>query len=106
MVQDTLDKISGAIPRMPDADMILPYLRRMNAARYYRNFGPLVEEFEVRIADGINLAPDCLTTLSSGTSSLKLALHASAPIPGSDALLDIFSYAPRRPRGRPHAVFC
>jgi len=40
MVQDTLDKISGAIPRMPDADMILPYLRRMYAARYYSNFGP------------------------------------------------------------------
>lgn len=93
MVQDTLDKISVAIPRMPDADMILPYLRRMDAARYYSNFGPLVEEFEARIADGFNLAPDCVTTLSSGTSSLTLALRASAP----DALLDIFSYAPRRP---------
>ena len=99
MVQDTPDKISVAIPRMPDADMILPYLRRMDAARYYSNFGPLVEEFEARIADGFDLAPDCVTTLSSGTSALTLALRASAPIPGNLCMMPSWTFS-----ATPHAA--
>ena len=50
MVQKAPENISVAIARMPDADALLPYLRRIDAARYYSNFGPLVQEFEARIA--------------------------------------------------------
>ena len=51
MVQDTPYKISVAIPSMPDADMVLSYLRCMDMVRYCSNFGPLVEKFKARGAD-------------------------------------------------------
>ena len=38
------------MPSLPTADELLPYLRRIDANRWYSNFGPLVSEFESRIA--------------------------------------------------------
>ena len=43
--------IPAACPRLPDADAVLPYLRRMDAARTYSNFGPLLTAFEARLAE-------------------------------------------------------
>src|SRR5690348_3230106 len=36
--------------QLPDADALLPYLQRIDAARWYTNFGPLVVELEQRLA--------------------------------------------------------
>ena len=74
MVQDTPYKISVAIPSMPDADMVLSYLRCMDMARYCSNFGTLVEKFEAWGADFFYLVPDCVIVLFIGTSTLILAL--------------------------------
>ena len=36
-------------PRLPDADRLLPYLRRIDASEFYSNHGPLGAEFEERL---------------------------------------------------------
>lgn len=64
-------KIALQRPLLPSADKILPYLRRIDAARYYSNVGPLVLEFEKRLAEifGTNVV-----TTSSATSALTACL--------------------------------
>ena len=93
MVQNAAQKISVAIPRMPDADMVLPYLRRIDAARYYSNFGPLVREFEARIGAGYGVEPACVSSVASGTAALTLALRASAPTPGSLCMMPSWTFS-------------
>lgn len=39
-------KIPLLIPCLPTADQVLPWLRRIDEARWYTNFGPPVREFE------------------------------------------------------------
>jgi dTDP-4-amino-4,6-dideoxygalactose transaminase len=70
------------IPDLPPADAILPFLQRMEEARWYSNFGPLVCEFETKLhalmsaherqtqARAIHL-----TTVSSGYHALELGLR-------------------------------
>jgi dTDP-4-amino-4,6-dideoxygalactose transaminase len=64
------------IPSLPLAQTILPYIERIDANRWYSNFGPLVLEFEEELK---NLWPSqkvFLTTTSSGTTALLAALLA------------------------------
>ena len=42
--------VAVARPHMPDAAALLPYLQQMDAARWYSNFGPLLLDFEARLA--------------------------------------------------------
>jgi hypothetical protein len=49
--------IPVAWPRLPDATAILPFLERIDAARIYSNFGPLVREFEAGLARHFNVEP-------------------------------------------------
>ena len=58
--------IAIAVPRMPDADALTPYLRCIEEAHSYSNFGPPVHEFEARAAANFGIEPTSLTTLSSG----------------------------------------
>ncbi|MCR9070577.1 MAG: DegT/DnrJ/EryC1/StrS family aminotransferase [Alphaproteobacteria bacterium] len=67
-----------ARPRLPDADAILPYLRRIDDNRYYSNFGPLVGEVEARLAKHFDVSPACVTTVANATSGLTAALQAEA----------------------------
>jgi dTDP-4-amino-4,6-dideoxygalactose transaminase len=60
---------------MPNADAILPYLRRIDQARWYSNYGPLVLDLEARLADRFT-TPTTVATVSSGTLALTLALQA------------------------------
>ena len=39
--------IPVAQPRLPTTDEIAPYLRRIDASRWYSNGGPLVQEFGI-----------------------------------------------------------
>lgn len=52
------------VPDVPTADEILPYLRRVDAAKWYTNGGPLVQELERRLGG---------VTVSSATTGLELA---------------------------------
>jgi dTDP-4-amino-4,6-dideoxygalactose transaminase len=73
-------------PRLPTAERLLPYLQRMDAARTYSNYGPLVVELERRLARHFALAEGTAVTASSGLAALigatlALAGRASAKRP-------------------------
>ena len=65
-------------PRLPCAERLLPYLRRIDAARLYSNRGPLVDELERRLARLTGAPPHGLRTAASGTLALTLAILAHA----------------------------
>ena len=67
--------IPTARPRLPGADSLLPYLRRMDAARTYSNFGPLLSEFEARLAARFSPAAEVVTCVNA-TQALTLTLQA------------------------------
>jgi len=80
-----------AWPRLPMADSIFPYLRRIDATRRYSNCGPLIQEFEARLAAhgaGVGAA-----TVANATIGLALALMAQEPPPGSLCMVPSWSFA-------------
>lgn len=60
-------------PKLPSADALLPYLRRIDENRMYCNFGPLNAEYEARLADLFKVP---VVTASSATSALTATLMA------------------------------
>jgi hypothetical protein len=42
-------------PLLPQADRLLPYLRRIDASRIYTNWGPLASELECRLSGQFGL---------------------------------------------------
>jgi dTDP-4-amino-4,6-dideoxygalactose transaminase len=65
-------------PRLPAADSLLPYLRRIDANRIYANFGPLALELEARLAKHFALPENALVSASSGTAALVAAILATS----------------------------
>lgn len=62
-------------PRLPRADDVIPYLRRMDAARMYSNFGPLSVEVEERYAERFGVPAERVVTCSNATVGLQGALE-------------------------------
>ena len=86
-----MTEIKLLVPDMPRAAALAPYLARIDEARWYTNFGPLVRELEGRL--GAHFAPaDRLVTLSSGTAGLELALLGLGLPPGARVLLPDFTF--------------
>ncbi|WP_277905331.1 DegT/DnrJ/EryC1/StrS family aminotransferase [Pararhodospirillum photometricum] len=54
----------------------MPYIERIDEARWYSNFGPLHNEFRLRIARHFNLGADQVIFLSNATVGIALALQA------------------------------
>jgi dTDP-4-amino-4,6-dideoxygalactose transaminase len=71
-------QIPVARPRMPQAEMLLPWLRQIDANRSYTNFGPLVRELEARLATRLGVDPACVVTVTNATAGLTLALQSVA----------------------------
>jgi len=65
-------------PRLPTADDVLPYLRRIDETRVYSNHGPLTLEFEERAALELSLPRASFVSAASGTAALTGAILASA----------------------------
>ena len=65
-------------PRLPSADRLLPYLRRLDAARIYSNWGPLCGELEERVAARFGRPRDTVVSASSGTAALTGAILGTA----------------------------
>ena len=90
--ETTLDlEVPVAKPLLPLADEILPYLHRMDQSRWYSNSGPLVEEFEARLAtyaDGGTVA-----TVANATLGLALALLAYNLPLGSFCMVPAWTFA-------------
>jgi len=68
-------RLPVAVPTLPAADQVLPYLRRIDASGWYSNFGPLVRELEARLASRF-AHPTEVVTVANGTLGLTLALQA------------------------------
>lgn len=67
------------VPDLPSAEELLPYLRRIDQARWYTNFGPLVRELEDRIEARIaesGQARQRAVSVSNATLGLEIALMA------------------------------
>ena len=93
--------IKVLVPDLPAADSLLPWLRRMDAARWYTNFGPLVRELEETLASEWPVAPPAgaddlpplqVVTLNTGTAPLELGIAALGLRQGGDVLLPALNF--------------
>ncbi len=82
------------VPEMPHSSKLIPYLRSMDDTRWYSNFGPLHNDFTLRLANEVlnGLDADRLTLVSSGTSAIELALRSLNIKAGSRVLAPNFTF--------------
>lgn len=83
--------LAVARPRLPPAEAILPYLQRIDEARWYSNFGPLLTELEGRLAERLRPASHVLT-VSNATQALTLALQAMDLPAGGHVVLPAWTF--------------
>jgi dTDP-4-amino-4,6-dideoxygalactose transaminase len=82
-------------PRLPEADRLLPYLRRIDQNRVYANFGPLALELAERLAARLSLRGENIVTAASGTAALIGAILGTVGRAGGEkplALVPGFSF--------------
>lgn len=79
-------------PQLPSADELLPYLRRIDDARYYSNHGTLLRELEARLARFFSVASTQLAVVANGTVALSAALLAAGAKPGQTCLLPSWTF--------------
>jgi dTDP-4-amino-4,6-dideoxygalactose transaminase len=76
------DQVEATIPvlrpRLPSAEQLLPYLRRIDARRVYTSWGPLALELEERLCRRFSLPVGGIVSASSGTSALTAAILTAA----------------------------
>lgn len=80
-----------ARPFMPTAETILPYLQRIDAKRWYSNFGPMLLELEARLAARFT-RPTLACTAANGTQALTLALTALGARPGGLCVMPSWTF--------------
>ena len=94
------------VPDMPDAAMLLPWLRQIDANRWYTNYGPLVQAFEAGFLSVVRPLPagrlPALTTLATGYHALELGLRALRLAPGGAVLMPAMTF-PACPLAARHA---
>lgn len=62
---------------MPAAEQVMPYLQQIDETSIYSNFGPLVTEFENRIASLFGVSPDQVASCSNATQAITGLLQTS-----------------------------
>ncbi len=83
------------VPDLPTATEVLPYLQRIEQARWYTNFGPLVREFEQSLLNQftqVQAGEWYLTTVSNGTLGLELALQVLNLPKGARVLIPALTF--------------
>ena len=65
-------------PLLPSCKSMEPYLREIDAAQFYSNYGPLHQRLEIRLAEHFGVPADCLALASSGTVGLIAVILAVA----------------------------
>ncbi len=82
------------IPDMPTTDQLTPYLREIDAKRWYSNFGPLFDKLTLSLAENIfnDIDPDRIVLVSSGTSAIELALKSLDLPAGAKILTSSFTF--------------
>lgn len=87
-----MDRIQLLKPDIPPVDEILPYLRQIDASRWYTNFGPLVNRLEQRLAGAFGVPVPSVVTTSSCTLGLELSLAALGLAPGARVLVPALTF--------------
>ena len=80
------------VPDMPSPQALMPWLERMQSARHYSNFGPLVRELEAEFAQRFALPVEQVTTVANATQGLELVLQALGLPTGARVLLPTFTF--------------
>ena len=93
-ISSNLAPIRVLVPDLPEADELLPYLRRIDERRWYTNGGPLVGDLESALASlvGADREPPLCVTTSSGTAALELAIDALALPRGTRVLVPAYTF--------------
>jgi len=81
------------VPDVPRSEEILPFLRDIDEARWYTNFGPLVQRFERNLAQELALHASSVVTTANCTIALELALGMLGLIGGSTILIPALTFA-------------
>lgn len=89
-------KIQCLVPDLPAPEDVIPYLREMDASRWYSNFGPLNNRFENEMKNFIAQAGTAsdftVLTFTSATTALEAAI-ASLELPeGSKVLIPALTF--------------
>ncbi|MCB8883368.1 DegT/DnrJ/EryC1/StrS family aminotransferase [Acidisoma cellulosilytica] len=66
------------VAQLPRAEVLLPYLRQIDANAQYTNRGPLVALLEARMAGALGLPVGSVTLAANGTTALQAAILAAA----------------------------
>lgn len=84
------------IPDLPSRTELEPFLARIDAQRWYTNYGPLVLDFEAGLRAKLQRAnpghPVHLTTLSTGYHALELGLQALGLPPDAAVLVPAITF--------------
>jgi dTDP-4-amino-4,6-dideoxygalactose transaminase len=79
-------------PMLPAAERLFPYLKEIDTARIYSNFGPLALSFERRLAAHFDLPETAVATVANATLGLALALLAQQVRPGALCVLPAWTF--------------
>lgn len=79
-------------PQLPTAEELLPYLKRIDEARYYSNHGQLLREFENELATHFGVAPTHISVVANGTVALSAALLAVGARAGKKCLVPSWTF--------------
>jgi dTDP-4-amino-4,6-dideoxygalactose transaminase len=84
-------RIPVARAYMPQIGSVLPYLRQIDEARWYSNYGPLLRGFESRLTERFG-TPTSIATLGSGTLALTIGLQALGCSAGGYCILPSWTF--------------
>jgi dTDP-4-amino-4,6-dideoxygalactose transaminase len=81
-------------PLLPPADDVLPYLREIDASRWYSNFGPLTQRFEERLAEHAGARDAAaVVTACNATAALTATLLALEIPAGTLCMVPAWTFA-------------
>ena len=70
----------------------MPYLERIDQTRWYTNFGPLLAEFEQRLAAHFDVDTSCIATAANGTLALMASIATATPRGGQDVPIPAWTF--------------
>jgi dTDP-4-amino-4,6-dideoxygalactose transaminase len=79
---DNLPKVKILIPKLPSFLILQPYIERIDNSNIYTNYGPLVSEFESRLAQHFGVSLENISTCSNATDAIEGAIVTSGGIKG------------------------
>ncbi len=88
-------RIPVARPSLPRTDLLVPYLRQIDETQIYANHGPLVDQFEARMAARLGLQRSEVISCNSGTMALVGLIRATRSLwnhPGRLCLLPAYTF--------------